>query len=555
MKQAVGLEATRWVAAVPAVAAACLALAACGSGNGSTEADGEDAVARADAGTDATADVADAADVPIGEILPDAARGETGETDGTVPGKVLRLHAEGTNLVDSAGKTVVLRGANLGGWMFHETWITHTEYPDHGRMHVAAVAEGIEKEVDEVLQEVGYEYGTEPASVAICPGNGPEWREKFFAALEAKLGKDAADAFKAKVEDVPGLCDDSDAPFRNLLAQRFGTDVRDTLQDAFQAGWITEKDVAWLASQGFNLVRVPIGYRALVTGEDKEKPEALAWNPPAFDRLHELLGWCETHGVYAVIDIQEAPGGQNTYAGTPAHLYSDPKMEALTVELWEKLSDEFKTSDAVAAYSLLAEPYGAPDTAERDRVYDVLVKALRARGDDHLAVIHDGFFGVQTLPVPSEYGWEGVVYSTHLFEWKVTDIGGYDLMLQIYEDNFSKSQAKQGVPYFIGSFSPLKDEDWAYEAAAKMVGWYEGHGWSWSLWTLKRFDDPITVELYGTSSAWGLLSLLQAPFDRPDLYLDDQETLAAKLSGYASLELLPNEKLLKALKTGWSQAR
>ena len=37
---------------------------------------------------------------------------------------ISRLRAQGTAIVDANGTPIQLRGVNLGGWMFHETWIT-----------------------------------------------------------------------------------------------------------------------------------------------------------------------------------------------------------------------------------------------------------------------------------------------------------------------------------------------------------------------------------------------------------------------------------------------
>ena len=43
-----------------------------------------------------------------------------------------RLHAQGTQIVDAAGKAVVLRGVNLGGWLIEEPWMMplQTRPPD-----------------------------------------------------------------------------------------------------------------------------------------------------------------------------------------------------------------------------------------------------------------------------------------------------------------------------------------------------------------------------------------------------------------------------------------
>ena len=153
--------------------------------------------------------------------------------------------------------------------------------------------------------------------------------------------------------------------------------------------------------------------------------------------------------------------------------------------------------------------------------------AIRAQDDDHLLVIHDGFKGMQTMPDPATYGWEGVVYSTHLFEWGATSEADYEAAAELYGTLFASTQETQGVPYYIGSFATFVDADWAYAGAADLVAMYGQHGWGWTVWTYKRIDDPIDAALFDTSTAWGVRGRLRSELDRPDLYRDDEAALRA----------------------------
>ncbi len=466
---------------------------------------------------------------------------------GTAQG-ISRLRAVGTRIVDEDGAEVRLRGVNLGAWMFHETWISQVGFTTSGRALQLAQKKGLVEQVKLAAAATSYRYGEDPAVVTVCPGDGPEWLAAFALELEKVLGAEQAQSFLAELGEMPVQCDDSDRKLRLTLATRFGPDKRDELLDAFRRAWVTEADIAWLAQQGFNVVRVPIGYRSLMTGEDSDAPDSLVWNETALTRLDELFAWCEKHGVWAVLDIQEAPGGQNTY-GAEAGLYNNPKMQDLTIEMWEVLSDRYKNINAVAAYSLLAEPYGATDEATRDAMYDRLVKAVRARGDDHLCIIHDGFMGMEGLPDPATFGWTNVVYSTHLFEWNASSLQGYEFAIKIYEASFSAAQKKQNVPYYIGSFSTIQNSDWAYEASKALVTLFEGKGWSWSLWTYKRVENRAAQELFGFGTSWGLRSVLDGEFAPPDPDLDSFEGLLEALKRYDQVVLEPIPPLLEALTT------
>ena len=452
------------------------------------------------------------------------------------PPRFSRLHAEGRRLVNADGEPVRLRGVNLGGLFFHETWITAVDYPESGRLMTTAEARGQRDAVAEALREVG-------------PGDDAGWHAALRGALTARLGDAATDALLAEAALRPSIYDDSDLPLRRLLSSRFGDDGRDALLDAFQAAWVTEADLEWLAGQGFNLVRIPIGYRSLLSGPDTDGvPASLVWNERALSRLDHLLDACARHRLWAVVDLQESPGGHNAYSGEP-HLYDDPDALTRTVEFWTTLAERLVDRDEVAAYSLLAEPYSAPDAEARDAVYGVLHDALRARGDDHLLVLHDGFMGMGSFPTRADRDWRGVIYSTHVFEWGATSVNAYDVLARLYRATWRAAQSRQDVPYFVGSFSTMQDTDWAYASLDLLVGLFSENDWSWALWTYKRIDDPLERELYGTQTAWGLRGRLMSTLARPDVYLDSREVLEDKFRAYADLEIAPNEAMLAPLTT------
>jgi hypothetical protein len=439
--------------------------------------------------------------------------------------------------VDEDGTVVRLMGVNLGAWLYVETWITLMDYDLKGRAW-------------QVVADAGHEQLATDAYLAADASQG-DWLEAFAAKLADTLGQETADALVGQIQALqPYASDDSDKPLFDLLEQRFGVEGRDALLSDFLDAWVTEQDIAWIAQQGFNVVRVPMGFRMLIAGSHLDAIDAVSPNPVAFDAIARLLDWCRKYRVWAVLDLQESPGGHNGYSGEPT-LYVDPAMQQLTVDLWLEISRTFRQHDAVAALSLLAEPMGAPGPAERDAVYDMLVTALRADGDDRLLVIHDGFFGMATLPDPKDMGWDQVVYSTHLFEWKALSLAAWELLVKgVYPELVAKPQEAHDVPYYIGSFSTRVDAPWSYDATSMLVSWLRDEGWSWSVWTLKRIDDPVDFVVAGSTSAYGVWTWSGPKLDRPDLHLDDFDTLSDKFSGYASFPFAPNTKLVDALVSG-----
>ena len=506
-----------WVAAV-LVAAIQIS---CSSSGGNQEIDVVDVESR-----ETTGEIRQS-DTPVPENTP------------TTPPSVQRLSARGKDIVNENGEVVVLKGVNLGSWLFHETWIPQTAHSLSSQIHVLGRLQGLQEHVDPILVELGSTWG------------GEWYLDQVRLKLAERVGDEPASVFADLVRQyMPTLYDDADLALRRKLVERFGEEGRDDLMNTFQDAWITEKDLEWLAEQGFNLVRIPTGFRTLVLGPDLEFPEELRWNERALLHLDLLLDWCETHGLYAVIDIQEAPGRQNNYSGESI-LYTDPKMQALTIELWTMLSSRYRDRNVVAAYSLLAEPYSAPTPAARDELYDRIIKAIRNQDDDHLVVVHDGFKGMESLVDPGHYQWTNVIYSTHIFNFDADSYAVWESLVNVfYRPVFQHAQAEQNVPYFIGSFATRRHADWAYDAARLLVSFFNEEGYSWAIWTFKMIDDPVEKELWDRESSYGVLGRLHGEFQRPDPFDDNFETLMEKFEAYRHLDLRPNERLLSILKEG-----
>ena len=63
-----------------------------------------------------------------------------------------------------------------------------------------------------------------------------------------------------------------------------------------RANYFTEKDVAFIASQGFDHLRIPIDEEQMFTPDGEKEPEA-------FRLLHNALQWCRKYKMRAVVDL------------------------------------------------------------------------------------------------------------------------------------------------------------------------------------------------------------------------------------------------------------
>ena len=118
--------------------------------------------------------------------------------------------------------------------------------------------------------------------------------------------------------------------------------------------YITEADIAYLKSIGVNHVRVPFNYR-FFTGE-----YYMGSQNHGFTYLDRVVKWGEKHGVWILLDMHAAPGGQtgdnidDSY-GYPFLLVDEASQDEI-VEIWTRIAEHYKDNPTVIGYDLLNEP-------------------------------------------------------------------------------------------------------------------------------------------------------------------------------------------------------
>ncbi|EXJ87319.1 hypothetical protein A1O3_04278 [Capronia epimyces CBS 606.96] len=158
--------------------------------------------------------------------------------------------------------------------------------------------------------------------------------------------------------------------------------------------WVSIGDFQKIASNGFNLVRIPIGYWAF------QKYEQDPYIQGAEDYLDAAISWARQTGLKVWIDLHGAPLSQNGYdnsgqrTSTPGWTTRD-SIDA-TLGVISQISQKYGTSDyadVVAGIELLNEPYMAGLSGGRSATqgyYQSGFDIVRGSGQTPV-IIHDGF--------------------------------------------------------------------------------------------------------------------------------------------------------------------
>ncbi|KAK6387148.1 glucan exo-1,3-beta-glucosidase [Exophiala oligosperma] len=158
--------------------------------------------------------------------------------------------------------------------------------------------------------------------------------------------------------------------------------------------WVSLGDFQKIADNGFNMVRIPIGYWAF------QKYEQDPYIQGAADYLEAAIGWARQTGLKVWIDLHGAPRSQNGYdnsgqlTSTPGWTQGDSVQATLNVI--GQISAKYATSDysdVVVGIELLNEPYMAGLSGGKSATqgyYQAGFGTVRQNGQAPV-VIHDGF--------------------------------------------------------------------------------------------------------------------------------------------------------------------
>jgi endoglucanase len=318
------------------------------------------------------------------------------------------VHTDGARLVDGQGKTLMLRGTNLGNWMVREGYMFHFEGGPQSAREIAALA-------NELL--------------------GPEAAEKFWK--------------------------------------------------AYLDRYVTRDDIQFLKRAGFNSIRVPIHYKYF----DSDNAEGFAL-------LDRVVEWSREAGLYVVIDMHAAPGGQtganiDDSWGYP-WLYDSPQEHQHAIDIWKRIATRYRDSETVLGYDLLNEPIPHfPELKKYNEklepLYRRLVAAIREVDKNHVVILGgaqwDTNFSVFSPPFDSN-----VMYTFHKYWMKPeqSEIQQYVDFRDKYKVPIWMSESGENTDEWITQFRELLEKNQI----------------PWAFWPYKKMDSPRALVSFARPQYW-----------------------------------------------------
>jgi hypothetical protein len=269
------------------------------------------------------------------------------------------------------------------------------------------------------------------------------------------------------------------------VTELIGPDKADEFWHKYRENYVTRQDIHLLREAGFNSIRVPMHYKFFESA-----------NSEGFALLDRVVEWCRQEGLYVILDLHAAPGGQtganidDSY-GYP-WLYDSPKEQDHLIEIWQRLARHYVNNRTVLGYDLLNEPIPTypslrPLNPKLEPLYKKLTAAVRQIDSHHILFLEaaqwDTNFSVFGQPFD-----KNTVYSLHKYWMPVEQKAVLE-----YVD----FREKYNVPIWLGESGENKDE-WI----AQFVALLEKNNIGWTFWPYKKMEKDSAVVTITPPEGW-----------------------------------------------------
>lgn len=302
--------------------------------------------------------------------------------------------------------------------------------------------------------------------------------------------------------------DRADRPRRieQLVSDLIGPEDAKRFWTEFRRNYITEEDIRRIAALGYNSVRPALNARLFVSESASTPSEGLQC-------LDSLVRWCKGQGIYVIIDMHGAPGGQtgqniDDSANDQPELFMESRYQDELVNLWKSLAQRYRNEPTVAGYDLLNEPLPNRTGAEgkyKDRLeplYKRITAAIREVDPRHMIIL-EGADWANDWSVFSAPFDKNLVYQFHYYCWdnpaKLKGIGQY----LKYRDRFN-------APVWVGETG--ERDNTIYWATME---YFEANNIGWSFWPWKKMDADNNPYSVNRPENWGAVVTFSRGGEKP----------------------------------------
>jgi len=300
--------------------------------------------------------------------------------------------------------------------------------------------------------------------------------------------------FKFKTTNSPRL-------IQTAISELVGEDEARQFWKTYHDNYITQADIHFIKQSGFNSVRVPFSYRLFVSDTTVPRLEGLG-----YELLDRVVDWCRREGLYVILDMHAAPGGQtgDNIDDSFAYpfLYESNESQELTVNLWRKIAARYRDQTTVIGYDLLNEPIAhyfdaASLNPKLEPLYRKIVSGIREVDRNHIIFLGgaqwDTNFKVFGPPFDPKLAYTFRKYWMPVNQEAIQE---YLAFRDRYNVPIWMSESGENTDEWIDSFRKL----------------LEAHNIGWCFWPYKKLDATSCIVSINSPEDWGaIVAFVEGP--------------------------------------------
>lgn len=270
---------------------------------------------------------------------------------------------------------------------------------------------------------------------------------------------------------------------QQVITELIGPDEAKLFWQQYLKNYIQKEDIHYLRSLGMNSIRIPFHYK-LFTNEEYLGGSG---EKRGFALLDNVIRWCKEEGLYVLLDMHCAPGGQtgdniDDSWGFPFLFDSEPSR-GLTINIWKKIAAHYVNESIVIGYDLLNEPIAHYFDSSHfnpllEPFYKQITAAIRTVDNNHLVFLGGAQWDSNFRPFGKPFD-NKLVYTFHKY-WTAPT-------LEVIKDYIDFSN-RYNVPVYCGETGENNDE-WIM-AFRKLL---DEQQIGWHFWPYKKMDNHSSI--------------------------------------------------------------
>ncbi len=271
----------------------------------------------------------------------------------------------------------------------------------------------------------------------------------------------------------PGDPAGSPTSIRNRIVELIGEEKAAEFYAEYLKNYVTAQDIQQIADWGYNHIRLPFSYKFL-------DPDTISpiFVDDGYEIIDQCLEWCKTAGLYMILDMHCAPGGQNhgniSDSDGTARLWTEEKYQIKIIDIWKEIAERYADEEWIIGYDLINEPvlpegYNGLDLRT---LYMQIRSKIRQVDNNHIIFIEGNWYASDFSYLDPIFDTK-MVYSFHKY-WSENDQASIQSYLNL--------RNKTGVPLWLGETGENSNH-WF----AEMAELAENNNIGWCNWTHKKF--------------------------------------------------------------------